>query len=236
MTSLPHCLLRKSIVEVLLNHPAVEYTSISSMALDHFADALAQYIERTGRLCTDLAEHSGRTLVTFHDILMFLKENRIFVHHLEEFFEDIKNATIHPIQLELDDTPLPYRTETKEKPESFLELMKLDQPEPFPAYIPDYMPPFPERHNYKLTPIFQHRESDPVRMREHSTRQNRLLQENLKHLIQKRDNTLVDIIPTISKQDEVLPRKRRRSQDEIEKKKPEEDVRFPTIHYSLANK
>lgn len=69
-----------------------------------------------------------------------------------------------------------------------------DLPEKFPKYVPIHMPVYPHKHSYKTSPVYQYREQDLGKVRELSTLQNRRLQDNLKSLIRKTRNTVVDFL------------------------------------------
>ncbi|CAG8784383.1 31046_t:CDS:2 [Gigaspora margarita] len=58
-----------------------------------------------------------------------------------------------------------------------------------PNYVPLYMPPFPSKHSYKKTPVYPKRhENDPVKFRESSLTQVKLVEKSLRRLAEHHED------------------------------------------------
>jgi hypothetical protein len=158
--------------------------------------------------------------------MIALSHYGINVEELKAFYSIVDNVEVPKADIEVSSTVQAMdlvqesfgsiRRDKKQVPPEFDELMKDDQPEAFEPFVPSHMPPFPAKHSYKRSAvgfrllsdfnclqIFQHREKDPIKMRELYRKQSRIVQENLKSLIHKKDKTVVDILPSVTKSTEV---------------------------------
>jgi hypothetical protein len=138
----------------------------------------------------EYAAHSGRSQCTLLDLQNTLQTMNIDSAELTTFWQNNRHIGPIPCDLErlssteiIDDTvPLPLH-----------QHLNNNVMDALPPMCPSHMPPFPARHAYKQTAVYQYREQDAGKVRELSTRQNRRLQENLKQLVRKTNHTLVEI-------------------------------------------
>ncbi|CAG8545504.1 22933_t:CDS:2 [Dentiscutata erythropus] len=68
-----------------------------------------------------------------------------------------------------------------------------------PNYVPLYMPPFPSKHSYKKTPVYPKRhENDPVKFRESSLTQVKLVEKSLRRLAEYHEDPMDQTIIQLS--------------------------------------
>eukprot|EP01090_Pellita_catalonica_P008434 TRINITY_DN1924_c0_g1_i1.p1 TRINITY_DN1924_c0_g1~~TRINITY_DN1924_c0_g1_i1.p1 ORF type:complete len:186 (+),score=27.15 TRINITY_DN1924_c0_g1_i1:57-614(+) len=116
------------------------FTRAKESALNTFADVLQRYIEEIGYRSHRLAEHSGRSESKLADVTLSLSEMGLSISDLSEIPQKS-----NPLPFPKNIIPFPVPREHKQPKKSKTPT------EPKPPYIPDFLPPFPDKHTYIKT-------------------------------------------------------------------------------------
>ncbi|KAG2187703.1 hypothetical protein INT44_005393 [Umbelopsis vinacea] len=165
------------------------FTSTYQSSLYALSDVLALYIEKLFNLSHAYAELGNRTKPNFNDIARGLEEAGLRLSDFEEYLNGLKDqgiiSNISPDELQ----PLPSGETTVEPAPDFLPSDNEDDDEDRPdevddstsaPYVPPHMPRFPSRHSFKQTPVYVGRPEDQQTVRELTSQQSRLVEDNLK--------------------------------------------------------
>jgi histone H3/H4 len=147
------------------------FDSISTAALIQFTDSVEQFIQSVAKLSSELSELSGRTLVSFHDVLIAFSILQLPVDGIVELknlmSHSLSSQNIDEISRHLMDyiegasgysgtssiVELKAELNGSSVNQEYEEFMAEDKPENFKTFIPSHMPSFPNRHSYKRTPV-----------------------------------------------------------------------------------
>ncbi|KAI3640871.1 hypothetical protein MIR68_001749 [Amoeboaphelidium protococcarum] len=199
---------------------STDYDSVSKCALNTLTEAYINYMSELLRILKQRSELSGRIMVTKYDLEELLdklsmqneQSSRINAtcgyvkcSSLAEMVILSKRRSVEKsFQPRIKLSGLKYNSSTviKDIPQSqeLDRLMVDDRPEPLPRYVLPFSPPYPARHLYKQTAIFQHKEQDVKKIRLDAAEQTAASQKNLKQLVQEIDRTVVNFFGKLNKQ------------------------------------
>jgi len=92
--------------------------------------------------------------------------------NMEDLMNWTKGSDEMPFARALPEFPIKTETLKKRK----LETNETHRP---PPHIPDFLPPFPERHSFVKSPLYVARETDPLKIREMNIKQRRQVANSL---------------------------------------------------------
>ncbi|KAG2179103.1 hypothetical protein INT43_001953 [Umbelopsis isabellina] len=178
------------------------FTSTYQSSLYALSDVLALYMEKLFALTHTYAELGNRTKPNFNDIARGLEEAGLRLPEFASYLNSLKSQGILSNLSGEELEPVSADETTVETVPDFLPSDNEDDDEERPdetddsstaPYVPPHMPKFPSRHSFKQTPVYVGRPEDQQTVRELTSQQSRLVEDNLKkfntameaHLLQR---------------------------------------------------
>lgn len=150
------------------------YSSIQESAWETLADVLQRYIEEIGFKSRFYAELNGRTECNFLDVKKSFDDLQC---SLRDLFTFATNNEETPFAKGV----VPAFPVKKTKVDTSMKAEKKNTPD----HIPPHLPPFPEEHTYKFTPIFGKKVSDDKTLKKVQNKQRREVENSLAKLHEK---------------------------------------------------
>ncbi|CAG8515751.1 17535_t:CDS:2 [Acaulospora morrowiae] len=186
------------------------FTSVTPSAYETLGNLTELFLSNLVQASQSYAELARRAQPNLNDIEKSLKDRNLRTGVLEGFMEKIRGKeNYHDVASKLSSSLRP--TPSTIKPESLIfvpedivesegefdETKNKRQKKSLsytarPSYVPSYLPPFPSKHSYKKTPVYQKRhDSDPIQLRELSLVQVKLVEKSLQKLTRHNDDRIL---------------------------------------------
>eukprot|EP01134_Creolimax_fragrantissima_P004049 CFRG4049T1 len=125
-------------------------------------------------------EAASRTQCNILDVRLALSDLKLEVRSLRTYAMECENSLY---ETAIPEFPLPapkHKKKKKKRNQRLKTLPSLTQaPQPFPAHIPSYLPPFPPRHSYQYTPTYPKLERDPGDVRNQQSHEKCSIEQGL---------------------------------------------------------
>jgi histone H3/H4 len=144
------------------------FRGIKSTACETLANILYKYLEEVGYRANMFAELAGRIEVNFNDLRLTFEELGVSIEDLSQFATEMEEV---PFPKAIPEFPMKKKKKVKQQP-----ILK-DAEEPLPPHIPSFLPPFPDKHTYIKTPIYEERLDDPKTVRQLTSKRKRQVQD-----------------------------------------------------------
>eukprot|EP01089_Gocevia_fonbrunei_P013456 TRINITY_DN3458_c0_g1_i1.p1 TRINITY_DN3458_c0_g1~~TRINITY_DN3458_c0_g1_i1.p1 ORF type:complete len:372 (+),score=73.41 TRINITY_DN3458_c0_g1_i1:73-1188(+) len=158
-------LLRVVVAQICKN---VGFTGATLTSYETLVDVLQKYLEEIGSRSHNFAELAGRIETNFHDLCQTFSEMDVDLADLSSYANETEET---PFPKPLPEFPI--KRQNTHKPE-----LK-DPIEPLPPHIPDFLPPFPDKHTYNSTPVYEHRIEDPLEVSKIRNKRKRQVEDAL---------------------------------------------------------
>lgn len=149
------------------------FEATDKLASETLTEMLQSFLSQLARSAKHYAELSNRTEVSVSDVSLSLVQMGFRLDSFKEY-AGRRGAR----------TPL-FAAPAKAKGSSAFRTLQLGVKEQLPAYMPDYMPPFPDRHAYIQTPARKAPVADYQTVRELAASQKRDVENALTKFIAK---------------------------------------------------
>eukprot|EP00727_Mastigamoeba_balamuthi_P008777 m51a1_g4521 putative transcription initiation factor tfiid subunit 8 isoform x2 (285) ;mRNA; f:432610-433983 len=179
------------------------YDAIQHSSLEFLTDLLQDFIQEAGALAHRHAEAAGRTESNAFDAVVAVHELHQPLDALREF------RAVHGRVI----APFPVLSRPPTGPEKQLR----DVRGPPPPHIPEFLPPYPDRHTYAFTPVNVPRTVDHNMLRRERAKQQRKVDETHKRLNQLIPAPRSSVEPTHAEPSEEPMPARQMSDDEERK-------------------
>ncbi|XP_014675143.1 PREDICTED: transcription initiation factor TFIID subunit 8-like isoform X2 [Priapulus caudatus] len=163
-----------AVVSALLSENG--FDSAGTGVIETLVEMLQSILVELGRSSKAYAELAGRTEPFLGDVSLAMTEMGLSIHSLPAYLRRpgasryVISAAAHAVQ-----PPITRALQTGEKL-------------PHPAYIPDYLPPFPDTHSYIKTPTTHQVSTEYEEVREKAASQKRDVERALTKFIAKTGN------------------------------------------------
>ncbi|RUS18949.1 hypothetical protein BC937DRAFT_88139 [Endogone sp. FLAS-F59071] len=179
---------------------AAGYDAVNRSALEALSDILGLYLENLFTLTHAYAELSNRTKPNPHDITCSLEELGMRPGAFERYLaglmtqgafgtDVLRNAPLGTSTVEPVPDFLPSDDEADIDDEG--DGRRVREKGEVPSYMPAHLPKFPSKHSFKQTPVYVNRPDDAHKIRELNAQQSRLVEGNLKRLMNAENSIAV---------------------------------------------